>query len=203
LTVEVIHLEPTDPRYPARLRDQASPPSVTALGNLELLEVTPWLAVFCSSSCPGSLILKAHDTAKALVAQGAAVIGGFHSPIEREMQRVLLRGSNPLIVCPARGLARMRIPVQQARALEESRLLFLSAFPDSVSRSSEEMAQRRNRFVIAMTDQTLIVHAASGSATAKLAQQVLAQRQALFVLEDDHNAALVQAGAKTWPPALT
>ena len=199
--MEAIHLEPTDPQYPSRLREQTSPTPVTALGNLELLEVKPWPAVFCSASCPGSLILKAHDTAKALVAQGAAVIGGFHSPIEREVQRVLLRGPNPLIVCPARGLARMRIPVQQHKALEEDRLLFLSAFPDSVSRSSEEMAQRRNRFVASFADQVLIVHAASGSATERLAQHVLGKGQPLFVLEDEHNAALMRAGAETWPPA--
>lgn len=40
---------------------------------------------------------------------GVTVIGEFHSPMEKECLNILLRGSQPIIVCPARSLENMRI----------------------------------------------------------------------------------------------
>ena len=53
-----------------------------ALGNAALLRQDK-LAIFCSARCPGSLIVQASDLAHALADRGAAVIGGFHTPMER------------------------------------------------------------------------------------------------------------------------
>ena len=53
-------------------------------------------AFFCSQSCPGDIILKAQDWANARGPESAPVIGGFHTPIERDVLRILLRGSAPV-----------------------------------------------------------------------------------------------------------
>ena len=116
-----------DPRYPARLRQRLgadAPPELTALGNLDLL-AQPMTALFCSARCPGSIILPAYDQAAQWRDAGRCVISGFHSPVEKECLRILLRGSQPIIICPARGIPK-RIPPEWRKPLADGRLLILS-----------------------------------------------------------------------------
>ena len=95
----------------ARLGKDAPEPLYT-LGNAELLEAKK-LAVFCSVKCPASLILEAHDLAKALRGGGVGsehvVVSGFHSPAEKEVLTVLLGAQQPVVVVAARGLEGMRV----------------------------------------------------------------------------------------------
>jgi len=67
------------------------------------------LALFSSVKCPGDIILKTFDLAQHLRDQGVTVIGGFHSPMEQECLRILLRGKQPVVWCPARSIERMVI----------------------------------------------------------------------------------------------
>jgi len=102
---------PGDIFYPKGLKSHFSkrtPPIILAIGNLELLKHKK-LAFFCSVKCPGHLILKAYDLSQSLKEAGVTVIGGFHSPIERECLTILLRGKQPVIVCPARSINGLRI----------------------------------------------------------------------------------------------
>lgn len=92
-------------------------PTVWAWGELGILR-QPLLGLFCSVRCPSQAILRAHDLAHALRDAGIPVVAGFHSPVERECLRMLLRGSQPVVICPARGLERMRVPPGMARAAE-------------------------------------------------------------------------------------
>ena len=156
-----------------------------------------WLAVFCSSRCPGSLIIQAQDVAHELVKQNTAVIGGFHSTVEREILRVLLRGKNPVIVVPARGLTPYRIPPEFQSALESGRLLLLSPFSDDVTRSSENLAWKRNLFVSDFANSALVIHASAGSATEKLVRQTI-QKKIVFTLPDETNTPLLEMGAVQW-----
>lgn len=52
-------------------------------------------AFFCSQSCPGDIILKAQDWVNGRVPESAPVIGGFHTPVERDVLRILLRAGAP------------------------------------------------------------------------------------------------------------
>ena len=95
-----------DARYPARLRERlgdATPAQLTTLGNLDLLTL-PKTGLFCSARCPGHVILPAYDQAARWRDAGRCIISGFHSPVEQECLRILLRGAPPIILCPARAL---------------------------------------------------------------------------------------------------
>ena len=153
----------SDPRYPARLRQRLgtdAPPELTALGNLELLS-KPMTALFCSARCPGGVILPAYDQAAAWREEGRCVISGFHSPVEKECLRILLRGVSPIVICPARGLPQ-RIPPEQQAPLAAGRLLILSAFPETEIRVTAELAARRNAIVATLATETVILHATPG-----------------------------------------
>ena len=147
---------------------------VHVLGNKEILD-SKKLALFCSRKCPGNLILKAYDLARSLREEGVSVIGGFHTPVERECLRILLRGTQPVIVCPARSIEGLRIPSAWRRPLGEGRLLILSPFEKKHRRMTAALAERRNEFAAALADEMLFIHAAEGSRTAALAARCKAE----------------------------
>lgn len=157
-----ILLSTDDARYPARLRERlgAPAPQVTALGNLDLLAL-PKTALFCSAKCPGDVILRTHDAAARWRDEGRVVVSGFHSPVERDCLRILLRGSQPIIICPARTLPD-RVPADWKTPLAAGRLLVLSAFAATAKRITADLAAQRNEFVAALADEVFIAHATVG-----------------------------------------
>jgi len=173
--------------------DGGLPPQAVALGNVALLTQDK-TAVFCSARCPGSLIVQASDFAHALRDRGAAVIGGFHTPVERACLEILLAGVGPLIVCPARGMYKT-IPAELRKPLAEGRLLLLSPFSEAERRVTAELAAYRNRFVAALADRVLFVHAAPGGRTEALAREVIGWGKPVYALAHEANANLVTYGA--------
>ena len=175
-------------------------PEATAhYGNPELVD-NPLSALFCSNSCPGDLILKTYDLARALRDATVPVIGGFQTPMEKECLRLLLRGDQPVVICPARGIDNMRIPRDWRPALDDGRLLILSPFPASIKRPNAALAARRNEFVADLAQSLLIIHAAPGSNTESLAQHAATVGKPLFTLESPSNANLSALGARAIQP---
>lgn len=181
--------------YPASLARLGAPPPATLslLGNPDILN-TPKLALFCSKKCSGTLIIRTHDLAHSLRDAGIVVIGGFHSPVEQECLNVLLKGSQPLIICPARTLHDMRIAVAWRKPIEQGRLLLLSSFPKKQRRATADLAQKRNELVAAIADAVFITYAAPGSATESLCRRVLSWNKSVFTFPCTENKNLARIG---------
>ncbi len=130
------------------------------------------VAVFCSIRCPGNEILKLYDLARGLRDAGVGVISGFHTPMEKECLVTLLRGTQPIVICPARSLHRMRIPQEWRTGIDAGRLALVSAFPSSVARASRETAATRNHLVAALASKVVIAYAEPGGQTSKLAEEL-------------------------------
>lgn len=101
---------------------------------------------------------------------GVTIISGFHSPIEKECLRILLRGKQPIIICPARAIEAMRIATECHSAFDVGRVLFLSPFTNDPKRVTKDSAARRNEFVAAMADEAYIPHVSAGGQTARIAE---------------------------------
>lgn len=158
-----VDIKSSDASYPPQLGQRLgaeAPAALTALGNLDLLAL-PKTALFCSIRCPGSVILPTYDQAAKWRDTERCVIGGFHSPVEKECLHILLRGDAPVILCPARGMLKC-LPAQWAIAVASGRMLILSAFAATATRITTELAARRNEFVAALADDIFIAHATSG-----------------------------------------
>ncbi|CCF84866.1 DNA-processing protein DprA [Nitrolancea hollandica] len=195
--MDVIHLDEDDPAYPATLTaafGAQAPQGITALGNLDVMRHAK-LALFCSIKCPGNLILQTFDVAQRLRQTGTVVISGFHSSMEQESLRLLLRGRQPVIICPARSMNRMRIPADQKPALADGRLLFLSPFDEKQRRVTAQTALSRNRFVATVAERVLVVHAEPGGKMEQLCRDVLAWGKPLYTLDSEDNANLINLGA--------
>jgi predicted Rossmann fold nucleotide-binding protein DprA/Smf involved in DNA uptake len=163
-------LVPGDGLYPeillARL-GEAAPASLDAVGPLTFL-ANRKTALFCSAKSPGDVILPAYDTARRLRDTGGTVISGFHSPIERECLEILLRGTQPVIICPARAAGTMRIPSGRRGAFDAGRVLFLFPFAKEPRRVTRDSAIRRNSIVAALADEAFVPHVSEGGETARI-----------------------------------
>ncbi len=107
---------------------------------------------------------------------------------------MLLRGPGSVIVCPARGLARMRLKREYKEPMAAGRLLLMSPFGEKVRRLTADTALTRNRFVAALADTVLIAHAQPGSKTEQLAQEVVGWGKQVYTLDHPANERLLALG---------
>lgn len=139
------------------------------LGNTNLLKTKP-IALYCSVKCPGDKILQTYDQCLKWRKEGQSVISGFHSPMEKECLRILLKGKQPVIISPARGIWK-RIPKKWKPHIDVGRLLIISKFPPSVTMMTSKNAMERNEFILEFADKVFISHAEKTGKTAKLIEK--------------------------------
>ena len=196
--MDTIYINQNDPNYPSALDKylgKDAPDTITAIGNLDILRKNP-TALFCSTKCSGDLIVKTYDIAQILRNAGMTVISGFHSPMERECLTILLRGTQPVIICPARNINKMRINREYKKHLNDGRLLFLSPFDENQRRISAKSSHYRNLFVAAMSAAVFVAHAEPSSKTEELCQQIISWQKPIYTFESDYNKNLIKMGAQ-------
>lgn len=195
--MNILQIKKGDAGYPSimlQFSGNDAPKILSAIGNSDSLQHKK-LAIFCSAKCPGNLILQTYDLAQKLREEGITVISGFHSPIEQECLRLLLRGNQPIIFCFARSIEKIRIREEYRKPLAEGRLLILSPFSEKQRRPTVEMALYRNRFVAALADHIFITHAAPGSKTEKFCQEILSWQKPVCTFASNFNQNLILRGA--------
>lgn len=166
-----------------------------AIGDVKILN-NPLLGLLCSIRCPGRVIVQTYDLARALRDAGVPVIGGFHSPMEKECLDFLLRGKQPVVVCPARSITNMRLPLTWRKACDEGRLLILSPFAPKHKRVSALLAEKRNRFVSFLADQFFVPYAAPGSKTKQLCKDLLGAGKKVYTFESEKEGVIARTGAE-------
>ncbi len=207
-------LSPSNADYPSAIRrnaaHEAQVPVLYVLGDVALLH-HPLLALLASVRCPGDAILRAYDLARELRDAGVPVVGGFHSPMEKECLDLLLRGQQPVVICPARSLSGMRVPAAWRAPIADGRILLVSPFDERQRRVTAELAEQRNRLVSKLAAAVLVLHAGPGSQTEALALRALVSGKPVFVAVSGRAERLMEAGARradfgpcSWPvPAQT
>lgn len=153
------------------------------------------IAVFCSRSCPGDIILKAQDWANARERNSAAVIGGFHTPIERDILRILLREAAPVIIVLARAAQGYRVSPAVKAAVNAGTARIVSPFPATQTRTTAATAETRNRHILTLCGTVMFAHASPGGKTEALAREAVALGLPLQTFDSPANANLVALGA--------
>jgi predicted Rossmann fold nucleotide-binding protein DprA/Smf involved in DNA uptake len=156
----------------------------------------PLLGFFCATRCPGNVILRTYDLALALREAGVPIISGFHTPMEKECLEVLLRGQQPVVICPARNIERLRLPLRWRKPYEEGRLLVLSPFGAHQRRPTAALAEHRNRVVATLATHVFVAYAGPGSKTAQLCGELVAQHRRAYTFALPENTHLVQRGMR-------
>jgi len=124
------------------------------------------------------------------------VISGFHSPMERASLTILLRGAQPVIICPARSINNMRINKEYKKPLKDGLLLFLSPFDKNQRRISAKTSHYRNLFVAALSAVIFVVHAGTGSKTESFCKEILSWQKPIYTFGSDYNKNLIKMGAQ-------
>ena len=122
------------------------------IGNTDLLQKRK-IGFLASRKIATLSVLPTLDWATEISQQEeVAVVSGFHSQMEKEVLKILLRGKCGIIVILARGMYR-QVPKHYEEALQQNRLLILSYEKDNVTRISEQTAHKRNKRVVALSDE--------------------------------------------------
>lgn len=134
---------------------------IAVVGNTELLDF-PLLGLVGSRSCPGGALIDAVERVAGWVRAGRVVISGFHSPLEQQVLKSLLRRNGRAVKVLARGMSSYR-PHEATHevewdALSTGRLSVISCFPLSVSRVTRNTALNRNRLVLDMASDIVAPH---------------------------------------------
>ncbi len=172
--IQVLTITPSHTHWPREIDGRLGrdvPSRIWAIGSPEILGEKK-VGLFCSVRCPGDAILRAYDTARKLRDEGVTVVSGFHSPVEKECLRILLRGKQPIIICLARAMEKIRMPADWREALDTDRLLLLSPFEKRPRRPTIESSYQRNELVAALADEVLIIHAEPGGSIERVLESV-------------------------------
>ncbi|NLX27178.1 MAG: hypothetical protein GXY61_14670 [Lentisphaerae bacterium] len=148
----------------------------TFFGNKALLEL-PKTAFLSSRRIPPEQVLKCYDWAASQRDAGTCVISGFHSALEKDVLRFLLKDRQPLIVVLARRFY-TRIPEAWNTAFDEGRLLIVST--SSAARASESTTRQRNRFILDHADRVVLGSLTPGGDLDKLVSKVAANKLVLL-----------------------
>ena len=186
-----------DTAFPKALKtflEKSGKVGLTVIGETNMLS-EPSFGLICSVHCPGSIVLQAYDHFQRLKMNRRTVIGGFHSPMERECLRIILSGRSPAIICPARSIDRMRIRTDWRPFVVTGRLSVVSAFSENKRRPTVRLAEERNRIVAILADEVLIPYAAPGGKTEHLAREILEWKKIVRTFPTSENASLLRLGA--------
>ena len=124
----------------------------TAIGNIALLQKRK-IGFLASRKIATLSVLPTLDWATEISQrEDVAVVSGFHSQMEKEVLKILLRGKCGIIVILARGMYR-QVPNRYEEALQQNRLLLLSYEKDNITRISEQTAHKRNERVVSLSDE--------------------------------------------------
>jgi len=194
MTFAMLTRSPGDSDWPASLSKLAYS-SLDLIGDPSLLSRRS-TAIFCSSQCPGDIILKATKWIATLAEnESITIVSGFHSAMEKGFLEILLNGRCRILVCPPRSLVRYRIPSAFKPAITEKRLAVVSTLAESVRSNSSSSSLARNRLVADLAAEVVVAHAAEGSRTEAFAIELLHNRKSVLCIDPRCNT-LLSAGAK-------
>lgn len=160
--------------------------TVRGLGDASLLQ-GPLTAFFASRQCPGSAIRAAMSWALHQARNRIPLIGGFHSPLEQSVLRLLLEAGSPAIAVLARPVAEASLPTAWRQALEIGSMAVINE-PRQIRPSNERLTARsassRNDLIARLADQFVVAHASPGGQLERQCAKLQADHREIRWLSD-------------------
>jgi predicted Rossmann fold nucleotide-binding protein DprA/Smf involved in DNA uptake len=140
---------------------------IVGAGETALL-AEPLLGLIASRECPGHVLLETLARVPEWVQAGRVIVSGFHSPLEQQVLRSVLRRRGRVVKVLARGMSDYRPQPEEREPLTAGRMMVITACPPEVRRTTRETALARNRLVLALAAEAVIPHVTDGSPLAAL-----------------------------------
>ena len=144
---------------------------IVGAGETALL-AQPLLGLIASRECPGHVLLETLDRVPEWVKAGRVIVSGFHSPLEQQVLRSVLRRKGRVVKVLARGMTDYRPTAEEREPLAAGRMLVITACPPEVRRTTRETALARNRLVLALASEIVAPFVAAGSPLARLLSEM-------------------------------
>ena len=125
---------------------------IVGAGEMALL-AEPLLGLIASRACPGHILLETLDRIPEWIKAGRVIISGFHSPLEQQVLRSVLRRKGRVVKVLARGMTDYRPTAEEREPLAAGRMLVITACPPKIQRTTRETALARNRLVLALASE--------------------------------------------------
>ena len=169
-------------------------PKLWYCGELSLLK-NQLLGVVSARKIEPDLALKTTELLEQLTSISLTFIGGWHSPLEEEALRVLLRAPAKIVFCVSKSLEKFVPSPDIDFFVTQGRGLLITHCSPKAARISRNASLRRNEVVLHLAKGLLVLSAPARSASLKLAQAAIALRKPVFAPEHRINDELLTAGA--------
>ncbi|OYT92365.1 MAG: hypothetical protein CFE43_08865 [Burkholderiales bacterium PBB3] len=152
------------------------PIQLSGVGNAALRNAS-LLGLIASRECPGHVLLETLERVPQWVETGRVIVSGFHSPLEQQVLRSVLRRKGTVVKVLARGMTDYRPAPDEREPLAAGRMLVITACPSDVIRTTRGTALARNRLVLALATEIVAPYIAEGSPLAALLEKSHQARQ--------------------------
>ena len=162
-------MTPVPVTLPSHCAQRVSPDlaQIVGVGETALL-AEPLVGLIASRECPGHVLFETLDRVPEWVKAGRVIVSGFHSPLEQQVLRSVLRRKGRVVKVLARGMTAYRPTAEEREPLAAGRMLVITACPPEVRRTTREAALARNRLVLALASEIIVPHVADDSPLAAL-----------------------------------
>ena len=140
---------------------------IVGVGETALL-AEPLLGLIASRECPGHVLIETLARVPEWVKAGRVNVSGFHSPLEQQVLRSVLRRKGRVVKVLARGMSDYRPTAEEREPLAAGQMLVITACPPAVRRTTRETALDRNRLVLALASEIVAPFITDGSPLAAL-----------------------------------
>jgi predicted Rossmann fold nucleotide-binding protein DprA/Smf involved in DNA uptake len=167
-------MKPAPVTLPAHCAQRVSPEiamRIVGVGDTALL-AKPLLGLIASRECPGHVFLETLELVPQWVQAGRAVVSGFHSPLEQQVLKSLLRRRGRAVKVLARGITDYRPTPEESEPLAAGRMLVISACPPVVTRTTRATALARNQLVLALAAESVVPFVSDDSPLRTLMREV-------------------------------
>ena len=122
--------------------------TIATLGNADILKREK-VAFLSSRKVPPSAVMQCYDWAGRMRDEGVCVMGGFQSPLEKDVLKILLKGTQPIVMVLGRKMwSEKYVPEEYRQHIDNGRLLIVSPVSQSVGRVGCQSAALRNRYIV-------------------------------------------------------
>lgn len=128
----------------------------------------PLLGLIASRECPGHVLLETLERVPEWIKVDRVIVSGFHSPLEQQVLRSVLRRNGRVVKVLARGMTDYRPMTEEREPLATGRMLIITAYPPEIRRTTRETALGRNQLVLALASEIVAPYVADGSPLAAL-----------------------------------
>ena len=142
---------------------------IIGVGETSLIN-KPLIGLIASRECPGNVLLATLERVPQWAKAGRVIVSGFHSPLEQQVLRSLLRRNGHAVKVLARcfSASGYRLAKEEQDAFANGRLLIISAFGADTPRVTRVSAIKRNELVIALSTEVVTPFIARGGTLEEL-----------------------------------